>query len=91
MNLRRSKLHVLVDMLRVVNENDVTRPTHILYKANLSHKLLKAYLEILVSNGFIEKITTQKNVNYKITDKGREFILQFRQMEKVADGFGLEI
>lgn len=89
MNLRRSKLQVLVDILRVANENGMAKPTHILYKANLSHKLLKTYLEILMSNEFIEKISNQRNVYYKITEKGQKFILQFRQMEKIANGFGL--
>ncbi len=91
MNLRRSKIHVLVDILRVANEKGMAKPTHILYKANLSHKLLKTYLEILLSNEFIEKICNQRNVYYKITEKGQKFISQFKQMEKVANGFGLTI
>ncbi|MBI1979037.1 MAG: hypothetical protein HYS62_03190 [Candidatus Aenigmarchaeota archaeon] len=91
MNLRRSKIRVLVDILRAVEENEMTKPTHIMYKANLSHKLLKEHLDMLSTSDFIEKMNRGNNVYYQITEKGKRFMLQYRQMEKVATGFGLTI
>jgi predicted transcriptional regulator len=81
----------MVDMLRVINENGITKPTHILYKANLSHKLLKGYLEVLVANEFVEEVNKGNNICYTITEKGQKLISQFKQMEKIATGFGLTV
>ena len=92
MNERRSKMQVIVDVLRAIeNENGITKPTHILYKANLSHKLLKEHLNVLLQKGFIE-VTIEKNrTYYKLTDKGRNFINEFRKIEKLAQVFGLPV
>jgi len=91
-NERRSKMQVIVDVLRAIeNENGITKPTHILYKANLSHKLLKEHLNVLLQKGFIE-VTIEKNrTYYKLTDKGRNFINEFRKIEKLAQVFGLPV
>ena len=89
--MRRSKIRVLVDILRVVEENEMAKPTHILYKANLSHKLLKEHLDMLVTSDFIERMNRGNNIYYKITEKGQKFMSQYRQMEKIATGFGLTI
>lgn len=83
-------MQVIADILRAIeSENGITKPTHILYKANLSHRLLKEHLNTLLQKGFIE-VTIEKNrTYYKITDKGRNFISEFRKIEKLAQVFGL--
>lgn len=92
MSERRSKLTVLVDVLRVVQrENSPVKPTHIMYKANLSHKLLKEHLNTLMQKGFLEQELEGDKVYYKITRKGQEFVQEFRKIEKLSEAFGLPI
>lgn len=92
MNERRSKMQVIADVLRVIeSENGLTKPTHILYKANLSHKLLKEYINTLLQKGFIEVVIEKNRTYYKISDKGKKFINEFRKIEKLAQVFGLPV
>ncbi|TAL47399.1 hypothetical protein EPN87_03035 [archaeon] len=91
MSERRSKAHVLIDILKVIRDNGRAKPTHILYKANLSHKLMKQYLEMLMQNEFIETVDSQGHVNYKITKKGLKFIEEFKKIEKFSEAFGLPL
>lgn len=78
-------------MLRFINEKDNAKPTHILYKANLSHKLLKEYLGILLEKGFILQTYSGDKVRYKITQKGKDFIIEYQKIEKLSSAFGLPI
>ena len=88
MNERRSKIRILVDILKLVQrKNGRAKSTHILYGANLSHARLKKYLNVLLMNGFIEKTT----VFYKITTKGQKFIGEFKKVEELSEAFGVPI
>jgi predicted transcriptional regulator len=89
---RRSKMQVIADILRVIeNEGGVTMPTHILYKANLSHKLLKDHLNTLIQKGFVEVAIEKDRTLYKITEGGKKFLNEFRKIEKLAQVFGLPV
>ncbi len=92
MSVRRSKMHVLSDILRVIrNTSGMAKPTHIMYKANLSHKLLKSHLSFLIENGFIERKNVGNNAYYSITPKGMKFIDEFKKIEKFSMAFGLPL
>jgi len=84
-------MQVIADILRVVEKNSRTKPTHILYKANLSHKLLKEYINTLLKKGFIEVVIEENRTYYKITEKGRNFMSEFRKIEKFGETFGLPV
>ena len=85
-------MQVIADILRVIeNENGKTKPTHILYKANLSHKLLREHLNTLLQKGFVEVVIEKNRTYYKITEKGKNFINEFRKIEKLAQVFGLPV
>ena len=73
--VRRSPMEMVCDILGVVAEGP-TKPTHILYKANMSWKVLSSYLDFLLHRGFIEKSDQGgKRSVYILTPKGR-LILQ---------------
>lgn len=92
MNTRRSKIHILVDILKLVQrKGGKAKPTHILYGANLSHTRLKKYLNILLENEFLEKLNKDKRVYYEITLKGQKFISEFKKVEELSKAFGLPI
>ena len=92
MNERRSRMQVIADVLRTIeNENGISKPTHILYKANLSHKLLKEHLNILLQKGLIEVVIEKNRTYYKITERGKNFLNEYRKIEKLAQVFGLPV
>ena len=78
-------------MMHVIQrENNQAKPTRILYGANLSHDRLVKYLEELESLGVIQESGTEDKV-YGLTQKGIEFLNNFRRVESFASAFGFTI
>jgi len=95
-NSRRSRLELIFDILLAIqNKGGTIKPTHLMYKSNLSHKLLNNYLDELVGKELVkvEEIITKKkdksNKTVVITDKGLSFLAEFRRMRQFTDAFGL--
>lgn len=87
----RSKGRIFADILRAVKIEGSARPTHILYKANLSHDRLTKYLTMLEESELLTRSIDCEKSEYSITEKGEQFLVEFRRMEQFADAFGLEI
>ena len=86
---KRTKIEIIHDMLHAILTKGKMKPTHVMYKANLSHHLLKQYLDELVSKEMIKEIK-EKNYTYLIiTDKGVEFLNEFRKMKEFQETFGI--
>jgi len=60
-----------------------------MYKANLSHKQMTSYLEELGKNGLVENFQEKDKILLRITNKGREFFVQYGQMREFEKTFGL--
>jgi predicted transcriptional regulator len=72
--VRRSPMEMVCDILGVVSEGP-TKPTHILYKANMSWRVLSSYLDFLLKRGLIEKEDQgEKRVVYTLTARGRSIL-----------------
>ena len=72
--LRRSPMQMICDVLGVLS-NGPTKPTHILYKANMSWKVLTSFLDYLLRQGLIERDDQGgKRSLYKLTNKGRSIL-----------------
>lgn len=92
MNVRRSQIHIFVDILRLIQrKNGIAKPTHILYGANLSHTRLKKYLSSLMSMGFVEKVEQTNRIYYKITENGSNFLKEFKKIEELSEAFGVPL
>ncbi len=96
MAVRRSRLEIIFDILLAIqNKGGTIKPTHLMYKSNLSHKLLNNYLDELVQKELveIEEIVSRKKQkstkSIVITDKGLGFLAEFRRMRQFTDAFGL--
>lgn len=88
---QRSVLRINLDILNAVRDEGEAKPTHILYKANLSHERMVRYLEALTAKGLIEMRQDGENRTYKLTPKGVSFLLEMRRAESFVQGFGLSI
>ena len=88
---QRSVLRINLDILNAVRDEGEAKPTHILYKANLSHERLVKYLDDLTAKGLIEVQHEGDNRTYRLTPKGVSFIIEMRKAESFVQGFGLAI
>lgn len=93
---RRSRLELVFDILLAIqNKGGKIKPTHLMYKSNLSHKLLSSYLDELIEKGLISIEEEESKKNQKsnktviITDKGLGFLAEYRRMREFTDAFGL--
>jgi predicted transcriptional regulator len=77
-------------MYIIQRECNQAKPTRILYGANLSHDRLVKYLEELEALGVIQESGTEDKV-YGLTQKGIEFLNNFRKVESFASAFGFKI
>lgn len=87
----RSKARIFADILRAVAAEKEIKPTHILYRANLSYDRLTRYLGQLESRGLISKNIEGDRTSFSITVKGRYFLQEFRKVEDFTNAFGLEL
>lgn len=86
MERKRNKMEIIHDMLRIIqNKNGKIKKTHLMYKANLSHNQMKAYLDELKKSGLIENSPS----SFLITDKGKDFFLKYSQLREFERTFGL--
>ena len=81
MTRRRSKLEITLDVLRAIAGGD-SKPTRIMYKANLSWEPCKAILSNMAAQGCIEMEEIgdgdkRSNRKYTITEKGMNVIQYF--------------
>ena len=90
MNKKRDSLQVIYDILNVIREkNGNIKPTHILYKSNLSHSMMDEYLKDLVAKNFISEIKTKNGKTYSLKDKGYEFLEKYKTIINLLESFGL--
>lgn len=91
MNKKRTKLEIIKDILEVIkSKNGKIKPTHILYKSNLSHIMMELYLKELMDKKFISEKTEGRNKTYSITQKGNEYLDKYRMISNFTELFGLE-
>jgi len=82
--LRRSKLEMYVDILKVLARNGPLKLTHIMYKANVNCSVLKEYLDFLKAQNLVEEKTVgKKRIVYAITERGITVLKYFRELKSV--------
>ncbi len=88
---KRERTEIIYDILKVIcDRGGKAKPTHILYKSNLSTQMLNDYLDFLIEKGFIEKQHDKKNNKfYSIMDKGYKYIEDYSMIKKFMDSYDL--
>ena len=90
---RRSKLEIYVEVLQII-KTGTTKPTRIMYEANLSWDHLHRVLIPMMSQGLIDQIDTtlerrrdkRTSRRYELTQKGENVLRYFRDTK----AFGIE-
>ena len=82
--MRRSKLEMYVDILKVLSRHGPLKLTHIMYKANVNCSVLKEYLDFLLKQNLIEERTVRKQKTvYGLTERGITVLKYFRELKQV--------
>jgi predicted transcriptional regulator len=76
----RTRVEILGSILKVASSG--TLKTHIMYRANLSHRQLEKYLKFLEEKGLLmEFVDEETGTNlFKITEKGIEFLKEYAHL-----------
>ena len=86
---RREKLDIIKDILESIRDKGGTiKPTHLLYKSNLSHDSMKRYVGDLIVKELVEELEEKRGKKYTITDKGLKFLSDYQQIKEFTDSFG---
>jgi len=82
--MRRSKLEMYVDILKLLAHQGPLKLTHLMHKANLCCKVLKEYLDFLIEHGLVEERISKREIKlYAITQCGVKVVKQFRELNNV--------
>ena len=87
----RSEMGIMGDILNVTMEGgrQGTIVSAISRRANLSHYAVIEKCEKLSSAGLVQTLRTDKNRLYTITEKGIEFVQEFRKFQSLLDALNL--
>lgn len=88
--IRRDKLEIILSILETIQNNKgCSKPTHVMYKSNLSHKRMVVIIEDLEKKGLLEIKNIDDKKEYCLTKKGYEFINEIKKIKQVSDAFGI--
>jgi predicted transcriptional regulator len=82
--MRRSKLEMYVDILKVLAHNGPLKVTHIMYKANVNCCILKGFIDDLTKRGLVEERSDRrKGTVFAITQYGVTILKYFRELNQI--------
>jgi predicted transcriptional regulator len=79
---KRDSITILADILRSLTDSKKARKMSIVYKANLNFIRIGKYLNVLIATGMIETITEKETLLYRITERGRDFLLTYEKLKE---------
>ena len=87
---RRDKLEIVNDILLAIqNKGGKIKPTHLLYKSNLSHKKMMEYLSELMEKNMVSEEEEKGKRRFTINQEGFNFIKEYKKIKEFSDSFGL--
>ncbi len=77
----RTRVEILANILDIASPKGALK-THIMYRANLSHKQLDKYLGFLQENSLLREIVDPDSGSRKfaVTDRGLEFLRDYSRL-----------
>ena len=90
MSKKRNRLEIIKDILEVIkNKSGKVKPTHILYKSNLSHQMMEQYINELKQKEMILEGKMGNGKTYLITNKGVDYLSKYKMISEFTESFGL--
>lgn len=82
----RTRLEILASILKVASNGALK--THIMYKANLSHRQLEKYLAFLEGTGMLAQHVDEEagSRTYRVTEKGVGFLREYSHVSSYITG-----
>ena len=92
MSKKRDRMEIIKDILETIRDKGTkVRPTHIMYRANLSHQMLNDYTDELLLKKMVKENLDKKGKRiYELTDKGHNYLKDYNIIRKFADSYGFE-
>jgi len=81
---RRSRIETFFDVLCTIGSG-IEKPTHIMYKANLSWTIMQIYTDSLIRKGLVVFEESEGKKRYRLTDKGRQVMQQYLSIKEDLD------
>ncbi len=69
-------METFCDILRAIGSG-AEKPTHIMYKANLSWTVMQSYIRTLESQGLVMSVDSEGKRIYRLSEKGFQVLKQF--------------
>ena len=88
--IKRGKLEIMRDILKVIQENhNLIKPTPLLRKSNISSSRFKEYYSELINKALIKEINENEDKFIILTDKGFKFLERYKTIIEFIDEFEL--
>ena len=78
---RRSKLETYFEIVEVIGIG-VEKPTHVMYKANLSWKVMQEYIKNLELRGIVNCARSEGKRGYHLTQKGFALLSKYLELKE---------
>ncbi|RJQ15643.1 DUF4364 family protein [Candidatus Woesearchaeota archaeon] len=90
MTEKRNKIKIIHDILKSMQDKGgKIKPTHLLYKSNLSYQRMNEYLKDLMEKEFVMEKEEKGKKFYFLTDKGSMFLQEYNRLVEFTESFGL--
>ncbi len=86
--MKRNKLEIIRDILKIIQENHSISPTPLLRKSNLSSSRFKGYYLELLDKDFIKE-TYGKSKKITLAEKGSKYLERYSTIINFIDEFEL--
>ncbi len=92
MKQKRNRLEIIRDILLTIKaRNGRIKPTHIIYKSNLSYQMFREYLTELIDQELVLEIEDKKGrKRYELTRKGMNYLRDYSLIKNFTQSYGLE-
>lgn len=82
--MRRSKIEICIEILKILSQRGLSRITHIMYNTNTNCSLLKEILVFMIKQGLVEEKSVGKDrVAYCITPRGTSILNAFIELNQI--------
>ncbi len=91
MRKNRNEVQIIFEFMVEINDGN-SQTSSLLRKVNIPYNKYQELLQQLVDRGMIKVSTEESKNNIELTDKGREFIEQYKKFSKMMErSYGLTL